>query len=287
MSTLLCFSKPVVSQQVLARAAVHALYLELTLEPKPGLVSLRDSGSHQDMDASTFVRSLFALRHYFAHAAQAGMQDQDLATLQALGVTAEARMLRATRGVNTHRGAVFGLGLLCAAAGRLSARGERLQACALRAALLAGWGEELTQRAALVRAAPPASNGQRAVRAYGLRGALDEAALGFPTVFDVALPALRAAKMVGVGERAARVQALFATMAVLDDTNLVHRGGLAGLRWMQAQAQEFLDKGGVLQTHWQQQARALHLATVQRRLSPGGSADVLASACWLMALDRY
>lgn len=287
MSTLLCSSRPVVSHQVLARAAVHALYLELTLEPKPGLVSLRDSGSHLDMDASTFVRSLFALRHYFAHAAQAGAQNQDLARLQALGVTAEARMLAATRGVNTHRGAVFGLGLLCAAAGRLRARGEGLEASALRAALLAGWGEALAARAASVRAAPPVSNGQKAARAHGLRGAVDEAALGFPTVFDVALPALRTALTAGVGERAARVQALFATMAVLDDTNLVHRGGLAGLRWMQAQAQEFLDKGGVLQTHWQQQARTLHLATVQRRLSPGGSADVLASACWLMALDRY
>lgn len=286
LSASLCLKKPVLRPQDLARAAVHALYLELTLEPKPGLVSLRDSGSHLDMDASTFMRSLFALRHYFAHAAQAGAQGDDLATLQTLGLAAEARMLLATGGVNTHRGAVFGLGLLCAAAGRLSATGERLKAPALRAALLVGWGEALAARAALVRAAPPASNGQKAVRAHGLRGALDEAALGFPTVFDVAVPALQAALMAGAGARAARVQALFATMAVLDDTNLVHRGGLAGLRWMQARAQAFLDAGGVFQAHWQQQARALHWDVVQRRLSPGGSADVLASACWLLALER-
>ena len=284
MPAMFLLSKPVLSSQGLARTAVHALYLELTLEPKPGLVSLRDNGSHLDMDASTFMRSLFSLRHYFAQAAQAGAQDEDLATLQMLGVAAEARMLAATRGVNTHRGAIFGLGLLCAAAGRLSARGERLHAPALRAALLDAWGEALADRAARVRASPAVSNGQKAARAHGLRGALDEAALGFPTVFDVAWPALRTALKAGVGERAARVQALFATMAVLDDTNLVHRGGLAGLRWMQAQAQEFLDKGGVMQKDWQQHARALHLATVQRRLSPGGSADVLASTCWLMAL---
>ncbi len=269
----------------LARAAVRALYVEVALEPKPGLVSLRDRGSHEDMDASTFVRSLFALRHYFGRAAVAGGQGVDLVGLQTLGLAAEARMLAATQGVNTHKGAIFGLGLLCAAAGRLCAQGQALHAPALRAALLAGWGAELGERAALVRAAAPVTNGQKAARAHGLRSALEEAALGFPAVFDVALPALQAALLAGVGERAARVQALFATMAVLDDTNLVHRGGLAGLHWMQAQAQEFLAAGGVAQAHWQQQARALHRAAVQRRLSPGGSADVLASACWLAALQ--
>ena len=80
-------------------------------------------------------------------------------------------------------------------------------------------------------------------------------------------------------------------MAVLDDTNLVHRGGIAGLRWMQAQAQAqaqargFVAAGGVQPPDWLAQARALHLAAVQRRLSPGGSADVLASACWLSAIE--
>jgi len=54
---------------------------------------------------------------------------------------------------------------------------------------------------------------------------------------------------------------------------------------MKAQAQEFLAAGGVGQAQWQQQARALHQAAVQRRLSPGGSADVLASACWLASLQ--
>jgi triphosphoribosyl-dephospho-CoA synthase len=271
----------------LARAAVRALHLELTLEPKPGLVSLRDSGSHSDMNASTFMRSLFALRHYFERVAQAGAQGEGLAQLQALGMVAEARMLAATQGINTHRGAVFGLGLLCAAAGRLATQGVPPQASALRVSLLEGWGEALADKAATVRAAAPRTNGQKVARAYGLRGALDEAVLGFPAVFEVALPALQSALLAGLGERASRVQALFATLAVLDDTNLVHRGGLAGLQWMRAQAQAFLDAGGVAQPSWQQQARALHLAAVQRRLSPGGSADVLASACWVAELENW
>ena len=273
------------SAPILARAAVRALYVEVALEPKPGLVSFRDSGSHTDMDAATFVRSLFALRHYFVRIAQAGARGAQFAALQSLGVAAEARMLAATGGVNTHRGAVFGLGLLCAAAGRVGAQGGVFGAVALRSALLATWGKALAARALATRRAVPVSHGQKAAQAHGLRSALDESALGFPTVFEVALPALQAALAAGLGERAARVQALFATMAVLDDTNLVHRGGIAGLRWMQTQAQAFVAAGGVQQPDWLVQARALHLAAVQRRLSPGGSADVLASACWLAALE--
>ena len=269
----------------LARAAVRALYVEVALEPKPGLVSLRDKGSHSDMDAATFVRSLFSLRHYFALIAQAGCEGADFFHLQALGLAAEARMLAATGGVNTHRGAVFGLGLLCAAAGRGVSLAQAPRAEVVRSALQTTWGDALAARAHAARRTAPVSHGQKAAQAHGLRSALDEAALGFPTVFEVALPALQAALAAGLGERAARVQALFATMAVLDDTNLVHRGGIAGLRWMQARAREFLAAGGVQQPDWLVQARALHLAAVQHRLSPGGSADVLASACWLVALD--
>ncbi|WP_353094100.1 triphosphoribosyl-dephospho-CoA synthase, partial [Methylibium sp.] len=98
-------------------AAVRALLGELVTYPKPGLVSLCDSGSHRDMDAASFVRSSLALRRYFEQAAAAGAQGARFATLNRLGREAEARMLRATGGINTHRGAIFNLGLLAAAAG--------------------------------------------------------------------------------------------------------------------------------------------------------------------------
>ena len=101
----------------IALLAVRSLYRELALYPKPGLVSFRDNGAHRDMDAATFVRSLFSLRGYFAAIAAAGMRAARFAELQQLGLTAESRMLRATRGINTHRGAIFTHGMLAAAAG--------------------------------------------------------------------------------------------------------------------------------------------------------------------------
>lgn len=265
-------------------AAVRALYAEVALEPKPGLVSFRDCGSHTDMNAQTFLRSLFALRGYFSRMAQAGYGAEAFAVLEYLGQCAEVRMLAATRGINTHRGAIFGLGLLCASAGQLLAQGLPFTPQHLRAVLLSTWGEALAQRAKAARLAAPASNGQLAARRFGLRSAGDEAAQAFPVLFDVTLPAMQAALQAGVTDRAARVQALFATLAELDDTNCVHRGGMDGLRFVQTCARQFLQAGGIFQTDWQLHARAIHASFVARRLSPGGSADVLACACWVESI---
>ena len=265
----------------IGRLATLALYHELSLAPKPGLVSFLDNGSHDDMDASTFMRSLFGLRTYFPAIAQAGAEGAPFETLERLGLQAEGRMMQATGGINTHRGAIFALGLLCAAAGRVVAQGASLDAGAVRGCLEEEWGGVLRARAARAAHAPAHSKGQRAARAHGLRSAGDEAAAGFPVLFDTALPALRAARSAGACAPAALVQALFATMAVLDDTNLVHRGGIEGLWFAQAEARNFLAGGGVLGTGWQGLAREVHGRFVERRLSPGGAADVIACAWWL------
>lgn len=259
------------------RAAVHALYDELALYPKPGLVSFVDTGSHADMDARTFLRSLFALRHYFPRIAQLGLDGAGFAALQAAGIEAERRMLRATQGINTHRGAIFGLGLLCAAAGAVHRTGVRLTVATLREALVGHWGAALADRARAL----PASHGVAAVQRHRVRGANEEAAAGMPVLFEVALPALQRRLDEGHGWREARLEALFHVMAVLDDTNLVHRGGLAGLRDAQAAAREFIAAGGVARAGAQAHAEALHRAFVARRLSPGGAADVLAAACFV------
>lgn len=272
--------------RLLGRQALRALHAELVLEPKPGLVSLRDAGSHHDMDAGTFMRSLFALRHYFAAIARAGAAGAPFPHLQALGVQAEARMLAATGGINTHRGAVFGLGLLCASAGHLHALGRPLHAQGLQDTLQRTWGEALRERARLARERAPRSHGERAAQRHGLRGAGDEAADAFPTLFHTTLPVLQQALQQGWPQRRARVQALFATLAVLDDTNLVHRGGIEGLRFARRAAQDFLAAGGAAQPHWLAHARAVHAAFVARRLSPGGSADLLGMACWCASVCR-
>jgi triphosphoribosyl-dephospho-CoA synthase len=259
-----------------ARLALRCLYAELTLYPKPGLVSLVDNGSHTDMNAATFMRSLFALRHYFARISRAGSRGAPFGELKRLGIEAEARMLLATKGINTHRGAIFSLGLLCAAIGRARAQGVALTPAGLRAVLLLRWGEEL---AAHTVPGAVQSNGLRVADLHGAGGAREEAALGLPSVFETGLPALRATLAAGGGMQHARIDALFALMARVSDTNVFHRGGAAGAATVREQAQAFIDAGGTRDPHWRERALDCHRLFVARRLSPGGAADLLAATC--------
>lgn len=279
----------------IGRLAVAALHQELVLHPKPGLVSLVDTGAHDDMDATTFLRSLFALRRYFQDIAEAGMAGAPFAELQRLGIAAEARMLKATGGINTHRGAIFCIGLLAAAAGARMARGGSLAADALAGTVLDQWGDALaatavaatsgTATATAASSAAPDSHGRRMVARFRARGAREEVLAGFPTLTRVAAPTL-AATLAAVGSvERARVETLFSVMATLDDTNLLHRGGVAGLGFVRAEAAAFLAAGGVRHPHWRARALALHRACIARHLSPGGSADVLAAAIFVHALD--
>jgi triphosphoribosyl-dephospho-CoA synthase len=273
-------SAAALTAQAIGRAATLALHDELALAPKPGLVTPASRGSHTDMDAHTFMRSLFALRRYFVQIAALGAQRARFEALEHCGIDAEARMLAATGGINTHRGAVFMLGLLCAAAGAVAATGRRPTPSSVRAALLTHWGEALSARALRPSALP----GGQAARRLGLRSASAEAALGFPTLFETAAPTLAAAQARGLGPQAARLEVLFHVIAVLDDSNLARRGGLAGLRYAQQAARGFLAAGGAARRDGVAAAAALGDEFVRRRLSPGGAADTLAAACWLQRI---
>ena len=261
---------------LIGRAAVRALYTELALFPKPGLVSPVDSGAHHDMDMTILLRSLFELRGYFCAIAAAGEAEADFAALQALGIAAERRLLLATRGINTHRGAIFSLGLLAAAAASLRAAGVSIAGRALGRCIAERWGPAIVSAGVQ----PGCSHGRDAVRRYGVRGARDEAAAGFPLLFDLALPTL-VQSLSCFDAEAALVQTLFAIMAELDDTNLLHRGGSEGLAFVREEARAFLLAGGVEADGWRERALVLHLACVARRLSPGGAADMLAAAVFV------
>jgi triphosphoribosyl-dephospho-CoA synthase len=142
------------------------------------------------------------------------------------------------------------------------------------------WGDTILATAI----GAPASNGVEAVRRFGARGVRQEAAEGFPLLFGSALPALRAA-LDRTGDReAALVQTLFVLIARLDDTNLLHRGGVEGLAFARRQTAAFLDAGGVHTADWRVRAVAVHRAFVARRLSPGGAADMLAACLFIHSL---
>ena len=267
----------------IALLAVRSLYQELALYPKPGLVSFRDNGAHLDMNAATFVRSLFSLRGYFVAIAAAGMRDAGFAELQQLGLVAESHMLRATRGINTHRGAIFTHGILSAAAGCAAARNMAPSDENLRAIVLENWSRDL--RAIAVACAAIPTHGQLMAARHGATGARGEALLGFPSVFDIALPGLRSALVRGADTRHALVHAFFVLLAGTLDTNVLFRGGAEGLRFIQTQAGEFLERGSVFEAGWQERAESLHRQCSIQNLSPGGCADLLAAAWFVHQLQ--
>ncbi|WP_421568751.1 triphosphoribosyl-dephospho-CoA synthase MdcB [Stenotrophomonas sp. PD6] len=260
----------------LGRLAVASLHVELALAPKPGLVTPFDSGSHDDMDAATFMRSLFALRHYFRDIVHAGADGAPFAVLRRHGIAAEAAMLRATGSINTHRGAIFSLGLLVAAAARCRRSGRPAsgeQVC--RA--VQHWSAELM-------AAPldPNSPGQRARALHGVAGVREQAAAGYPLLRTLALPTLRGALAAGLSREAALCHTLMTLIARVDDLNLLHRGGADGLHWARSEAAAFIADGGAFAAGWRPRLQQLGDAFVARRLSPGGSADLLACSWFLL-----
>ncbi|HST66717.1 MAG TPA: triphosphoribosyl-dephospho-CoA synthase [Mycobacteriales bacterium] len=265
---------PALAPGALADRAVAALVAEAVLTPKPGLVDRRGPGAHTDMTLPLLLASAAALRPAFLACATAGSAPGPglRARLGEIGRAGEAAMLAATDGVNTHRGALWALGLLTAAAA-------------------ADPADPLAGAAALAATPDPAgspgraSHGQQVVRRYGVPGAAGEARAGFPHVVGHGLPVLRAARARGVGEESARLDALLAIMASLPDTCVLHRGGAAGLRALQAGAAAVLAAGGCGTSGGRRRLSTLDALARRRRLSPGGSADLLAATLFLDSLD--
>lgn len=189
-------------------------------------------------------------------------------------------MLDATGGVNTHRGAIFALGLICAAAGATLAEGQPLTSEKLALRVGTCWGPATVRGPIQL-----GSHGGRALSLFGAGGARAEVAGGFAQIRSIGLPALQVGRFLA-GEEAARVHAFFALVATLEDTNLLHRGGAAGLHDARCAAQGFFDAGGAGRDGWLDHALTVHQQFMARRLSPGGSADMLAATLLLDRLER-
>ena len=266
----------------LARLAVSALIEEVQLTPKPALVDRRGSGAHRDLDLDTMLRSAHSLEPTFAALARAACGHAPSATLRAelaqIGRAGEHAMMQATGGSNAHRGAIWIVGLLVAgaaihAANQVTPAVNAASAICRLAAQIACFPDRF--------AAPADSHGERVRQRYQVGGARREAQDGFPHVIDIGLPALRAARAHGVPEQSARLDALLAIMASLDDTCLLHRAGLAGLHTGKDGARRALELGGSSTEPGRMALAELDRALLQLNASPGGAADLLAATLFI------
>jgi triphosphoribosyl-dephospho-CoA synthase len=264
----------------LSELALQSLIAEAELTPKPGLVDGRGSGSHSDLSLDLMRRSADAIAPYFTRMALASADIQMDASLRAvvagIGREAEAAMLRATSGSNTHKGAIWVLGLLVC--GASLSEGFRPEFVAEAAGYLARLPD---------RARPQAvSHGDVALERYGATGARGEAHGNFPHVVNVGLPALKAARRNDKTERDSRLASLLAIMSHLEDTCVLYRGGPEAQRIVHEGAARVTKVGGPGSPKGDAALIALGQELVSLRISPGGSADLLAATLFLDALER-
>ncbi len=264
----------------LADLACWSLIEEARLTPKPGLVDARGSGAHQDLDLALMERSALSLRPTFqALAAECWQRPADVALRQAvgrLGREGEAQMMQATAGVNTHRGAIWALGLLVSGAAMVAPGGDARQIAQSAAAI-----------ARLPDSATPVhfSKGQRACQRYQVPGAREEAQRGFPHVTELGLPQLRRSRERGASEPHARLDALMAIMTSLADTCVLSRAGWEGMAAMQRGARRVLAFGGCGQPTGRAALAHLDREMLALNASPGGAADLLAATLLLDAIE--
>jgi len=253
----------------LADLAVASLIEEVSLTPKPGLVDQQDQGSHDDLTYTMMVNSansLYETYYKMAMAAYGTNPSQYLREkIGEIGREGETTMFQVTNGVNTHKGAIWSLGLLTAAAAIHRGDCDELALC-FTAGEIAKFEDRYIPEML--------TNGIKAINKYGVHGAKVEAQLAFPHIRQYSLPVFKDS-LSQYNYEMAKFHSFLALMANLDDTCLLHRGGLDGLTYAKQYAGKVLDSGDISELN------GMNEEFKSRRLSPGGSADLLAATIFL------
>lgn len=274
----------------IAAQATRALLYEVNTTPKPGLVDRANTGSHADMDIFTFIDSSVALTPFFREMTLAGMRcdcetdvTQLLPKLRLPGQWAEDAMFAATDGINTHKGLIFSLGILCAAAGVAKTEGSGFAAgnlLRISGTIATNIDAELS-----TANAPAATHGEKAFTRFGITGARGEAAKGFPDVRDCGYPTLSALLAKGISPNAAGAVTLLHLLSRVDDTNIIARSNFETLRKTQKKVAAILRGCGDDADKLIAFAQELDTEFITTNLSPGGCADLLALSFMLCFLE--
>lgn len=250
---------------LVADLAERALRLELDTTPKPGLVDRQDNGAHKDMDYALMSKSISALRPYLTRLAVESAKDIDPAKIKEIGIEAEKAMLKATGGVNTHKGALFCIGLSVAAASYLASTTGSVEAYSFK---------ELVSRAASEIPSARGTHGAEAKRSFKAVGALENARAAYPELFADWLPYYRSLE----GDPFRCHKALLHIMTTLDDTNILHRRGAEGLAHAEAEAARLLEDFS------ESGLSSLNKDFIRENISPGGSADMLSLTIFIESI---
>ena len=268
-----------------AANAARALLYEVATTPKPGLVDRSNSGSHKDMDIFTFIDSTAVLTPYFRRFAEKGMEFSTMAPSEVLqhlrypGRCAEAAMLEMTKGVNSHKGIVFSMGVICTAMGMLYGQGKALIAdeiLDLSGEICSSLMDDFKQMK------EPHSYGEKLYAEHGISGIRGEASQGYPSVRNVGLPAMRKYLNQGMSLNDAGAWTLLELLSATEDSNIITRSDVTTLRSVQQQVREVLNKND----RSEELLNELDREFIAKNISPGGCADLLALTYFLYFTEQ-
>jgi [citrate (pro-3S)-lyase] ligase len=260
---------PTTAPYLIAHLASDALRAELDTTPKPGLVDRNDNGAHKDMDMALMSRSIDALLPYFVKLALLGCNESvpEVDEVRQIGIEAEKAMLDATGGVNTHRGALFSMGLTTLAASWCMSHDGKVEEKRLR---------DLIMQVAAGFVPTAGTHGNNAVNAHRVTGALNLAKAGYPQLFNDWLPSYRTWGVEDLST--ARQKLLLLIMGQLDDTNVIHRAGYEQAQQVKQEARALLSNYSI------PGMEAMNRDYIARNISPGGSADMVALTLFIHSI---
>lgn len=271
--------------------ALEAMLLEANCAPAPGLVDRFNSGAHNDMDIYTFIKSSVALSSYMHNFVYMGYMhkgalDTLLAFIRPLGIEAEAAMFKATKGVNTQKGLIFLMGILCAAAGYVYRKYNIIKSTLVFDAVKIMCQGLVAKELGNLPYDRKLTSGERLYHQYGIRGIRGELEDGLPIIQDIALPAYKKAISLGATDDALLIYTLLSIMTATEDTTIINRHDQDTLIMVQKSAKKLLSNDDILQLDGFDAVKDLDRQFIEQWISLGGSADLLAATHFLYVLEN-
>jgi holo-ACP synthase/triphosphoribosyl-dephospho-CoA synthase len=262
--------------------AQQAIFSEISLSPKPGLVDKFSCGSHSDMNYQTFMDSTAAISPWFGELVQEGISFRDddltkaLPLIRNIGLRMESAMFEATRNINTQKGIIFLMGLSLFACGKLFSKNEPFHVEEFRS-IIRSICKDLVANEMVNNSSSLKSHGENIFLKYGFSGARGEAESGFRMVFDFGL-----LQLTGVAELndEALIKCFLAISANNADTNILYRSNpevLSDFKHLCKTA---------LKDFSSENYQAIIDFCKNENISPGGSADLLAVTIFVWSMLR-
>lgn len=268
--------------------AIQAMLYEVACYPSPGLVSPISNGAHKDMNYFTFIDSTSVLSKYLSLFVQDGYSDKSYKdifnNIRAIGVEAEKDMFIRTKGINTHKGMLFLIGVACAAVGKaVYEKKSFTQVKDIIKEMTVGIVEK--ELSALKNKSDNLSHGEKLYLKYKNEGVRGEIQRGIPTVFDFSLDFYKESADLSINDRL--VHTLIGIMQICDDSTIMHRHNPQVLEEVKEKAKEITKLGGMKTTYGREKINNLCEEFIIRNISPGGSADLLGVTVFLYLVEQY